>query len=207
MCKRERIIAVDFDGCLCENAWPGIGEAKQDVIDALLLRQKSGAKIILWTCRVDEQLSAAVRWCTRHGIVFDAINENLPVNVAAFGNDCRKVYADEYWDDKAVSMPLAHDSFNNIPIQPGTFQSVLDAWNPNSIYGHTPVVPTNRMSVNPRCFVFLRELARLIVNGTEWNKKARIVLEYDPDAPKMEVRTFMERDAALPPSDREWIED
>ena len=139
MCKRERIIAVDFDGCLCENAWPGIGEAKQDVIDALLLRQKSGAKIILWTCRVDEQLSAAVRWCTRHGIVFDAINENLPVNVAAFGNDCRKVYADEYWDDKAVSMPLAHDSFNNIPIQPGTFQSVLDAWNPNRIYGYQQI--------------------------------------------------------------------
>lgn len=102
MCDRERVIAVDFDGCLCENAWPEIGEAKQDVIDALLSRQKQGAKIILWTCRVGEQLSAAVRWCTRHGIVFDAINENLPVNVAAFGNDCRKVYADEYWDDKAV---------------------------------------------------------------------------------------------------------
>lgn len=103
MCERERIIAVDFDGCLCENAWPEIGEARQDVIDALLLRQKSGAKIILWTCRVGEQLSAAVRWCTRHGIVFDAINENLPVNVAAFGNDCRKIFADEYWDDKACN--------------------------------------------------------------------------------------------------------
>ena len=47
MRTREKIIAVDFDGCLCENAWPEIGEAKQDVIDALLLRQKSGAKIIL----------------------------------------------------------------------------------------------------------------------------------------------------------------
>ncbi len=30
MCERERIIAVDFDGCLWENAWPEIGEAKQD---------------------------------------------------------------------------------------------------------------------------------------------------------------------------------
>jgi hypothetical protein len=35
--------------------------------------------------------------------VFDAINENLPVNVAAFGNDCRKIFADEYWDDKACN--------------------------------------------------------------------------------------------------------
>ena len=100
---RQTIIAVDFDGCLCKNAWPDIGEAKQDVIDALLSRQKTGAKIILWTCRVGELLDAAVSWCADHGITFDAVNENLPVNIAAFGNDCRKIYADEYWDDKAVS--------------------------------------------------------------------------------------------------------
>lgn len=102
MCTRERIIAVDFDGCLCKNAWPDIGEAKQNVIDRLLLRQKQGAKIILWTCRVGERLDAAVKWCADHGIVFDTINENLPSMVATFGNDCRKVYADEYWDDKSV---------------------------------------------------------------------------------------------------------
>ena len=100
---RPTIIAVDFDGCLCKNAWPYIGEARQDVIDALLSRQKKGAKIILWTCRVGERLEAAVDWCRAHGITFDAINENLPVNVAAFGNDCRKVFADEYWDDKAIN--------------------------------------------------------------------------------------------------------
>ena len=207
MAVRQTIIAVDFDGCLCQNAWPEIGEAREDVISALLERQRRGAKIILWTCRVGERLDAAVQWCVEHGIAFDAVNANLPVNIAAFGNDCRKIYADEYWDDKAVSMPPPHDDFNYIPIHPGKFQSVLDAWNPDSVHSQTPVAPTNRMAVNPRCFVFLRELARLIVNGTEWNKKARIVLEYDPDEPKMEIKTFMQRDEALKPSDREWIED
>ena len=106
---RQTIIAVDFDGCLCENAWPDIGEAKQDVIDALLSRQKAGAKIILWTCRVGERLDAAIQWCQDHGIFFDAVNANLPVNIAAFGNDCRKVFADEYWDDKAFLPQLNTD--------------------------------------------------------------------------------------------------
>lgn len=102
MADRPTIIAVDFDGCLCENAWPGIGNARQGIIDALLMRQKQGAKIILWTCRVEDKLTEAVNWCADRGLSFDAVNANLPLNIAAFGNDCRKVFADEYWDDKAV---------------------------------------------------------------------------------------------------------
>ena len=66
MADRPIVIAVDFDGCLCENAWPEIGEARSDVIHALLERQKQGAKIILWTCRVDERLDEAVEWCAAH---------------------------------------------------------------------------------------------------------------------------------------------
>ena len=34
----------------------------------------------------------------------DAVNESLPEWIEAWGNDCRKVGADEYWDDKAVRM-------------------------------------------------------------------------------------------------------
>lgn len=124
MAVRQTIIAVDFDGCLCQNAWPEIGEAREDVISALLERQRRGAKIILWTCRVGERLDAAVQWCTEHGITFDAVNANLPVNIVAFGNDCRKIYADEYWDDKArdpeicdVSISLS-GNMDNPPIPP-----------------------------------------------------------------------------------------
>ena len=31
-----KIIAVDFDGCLCENAWPDIGDDNPQVVRALL---------------------------------------------------------------------------------------------------------------------------------------------------------------------------
>lgn len=97
-----KVIAVDFDGCLCENRWPEIGRANVAAIGALILRRAHGDKVILWTCRSGELLEAAVCWCAKRGLLFDGINENLTEHIEQYGNDCRKVWADEYWDDKAV---------------------------------------------------------------------------------------------------------
>ena len=98
----KKVIAVDFDGCLCTKKWPEIGEPNWAAIHELIRRQAEGDKIILWTCRVGKQLEEAVLWCVNHGLKFDAINENLPEHIEHFGNDCRKVFANEYWDDKAL---------------------------------------------------------------------------------------------------------
>lgn len=112
----EKIIAVDFDGTLCEESFPDIGAPKQWVINALLREQTAGAKIILWTCRNNQHLEAAVDWCKAHGIIFDAVNENLPENIAKYGGiDNRKVFATEYWDDKSVPLdriPLSSKPYN-----------------------------------------------------------------------------------------------
>ena len=105
--KLAKIIAVDFDGTLCENAWPEIGEPRKAVIDYVLKEQREGARLILWTNRSGNALSAAVKWCAKQGIVFNAVNENLPDVTQAFGNDCRKVFANEYIDDRAIPMPGA----------------------------------------------------------------------------------------------------
>ena len=99
----DRIIAVDFDGTLCENAWPGIGEARGGVIDYVLGQQMTGAKIILWTNRAGSRLEEALKWCAARGLAFDAVNENLPEVVQRFGGDTRKIYADEYLDDRALN--------------------------------------------------------------------------------------------------------
>ena len=96
------IIAVDFDGTLCCNAWPAIGAPRNGVIDYVLWRQKGGAKLILWTNRTGQRLDEAVDWCRERGITFDAVNENLPEMLERFGGDCRKVFADVYLDDKAM---------------------------------------------------------------------------------------------------------
>lgn len=97
-----KVIATDFDGTLCANKWPNIGEPKHHVIDYLINEQKSGSKIILWTNRTGDNLVAAIIWSQRHGLIFDAINENLPEIIERFGGEGRKVFADEYIDDKAI---------------------------------------------------------------------------------------------------------
>lgn len=98
------IIAVDFDGTLCENKYPEIGEPNTRIIKQLLKQQENGDKFILWTCRTGKELDEALIWCREFGIVFDAVNENLPERIEQYGGDCRKVFADEYWDDKACNV-------------------------------------------------------------------------------------------------------
>lgn len=100
-----KVIAVDFDGCLCENSWPDIGDDNPQVVEAVLREQAQGAKIILWTCRQGELLEAALSWCESRGIRFDCVNEPLPELKEQFGNDSRKIFATEYWDDRAVELP------------------------------------------------------------------------------------------------------
>lgn len=96
------IYAVDFDGTLCESKWPGIGAPNKKLIQHLIQRRTEGAKVILWTCRVEEHLKEAVDWCSKFGLEFDAVNDNLPENVEKYGNNPRKVYATCYIDDLAV---------------------------------------------------------------------------------------------------------
>ena len=101
----RKAIAIDFDGCLCELAWPEIGAPHMDVIRAAIAEQEKGAALILWTCRAGELLEAAVDWCSSYGLKFDAVNANLPERIAYYQIESRKVSADEYWDDRAIHMP------------------------------------------------------------------------------------------------------
>lgn len=101
----RKAIAIDFDGCLCEWAWPEIGAPHTDVINKAIREQVNGTALILWTCRVGRLLEDAVDWCRSYGLEFDAVNANLPDRITAYRNDCRKVSADEYWDDRAIHMP------------------------------------------------------------------------------------------------------
>lgn len=99
------IIAVDFDGTLCENKWPEIGEPNKELIAYLKERQAAGDKLVLWTCRVGEILKNAIEWSAERGLIFDAVNENLPEIVNSFGTDTRKIFANEYIDDRNAWYP------------------------------------------------------------------------------------------------------
>lgn len=95
-----KVIAVDFDGTLCENKWPDIGEPNLELFEYLKDMKTLGAKIILWTNRSGFELNMAVDWCREHELIFDAVNENLPEIIEYFGSDTRKIFANEYIDDK-----------------------------------------------------------------------------------------------------------
>jgi hypothetical protein len=101
------IIACDFDGCLCEDKFPGIGAGNNDLIKSLIGFRDCGCKIILWTCRTGGSLWEAVEWCNNKGLIFDAINEDVnDVKQHFEGSGNRKIYADVYIDDKAVNYSL-----------------------------------------------------------------------------------------------------
>lgn len=48
-----KIIAVDFDGVLCENKYPEIGLPNEKIFEYLESEKKKGTKLILWTCRME----------------------------------------------------------------------------------------------------------------------------------------------------------
>ena len=128
---KVKIIAVDFDGTLCENKYPEIGNPNRELITYLRDEKKRGARIILWTCRDGEELESAVKWCELYGLKFDAVNENAIEAIEEFGGDTRKIFAHEYIDDRATDagfklpystgfkLPYSTDNLNYIGEAPG----------------------------------------------------------------------------------------
>lgn len=98
----KKIIAVDFDGCLVTDKYPEIGDPIYKNIKALKKEINKGTRVILWTCRVGDYLKEAIKFCEENGIKLDAVNENLPEIIKMFSEESRKIFAHEYWDDRAV---------------------------------------------------------------------------------------------------------
>ena len=96
----NKIIAVDFDGTLFETEYPTILRPILPVLHLARERKARGDKLILWTCREGKELDGAVEMCRNYGLEFDAVNDNLPEMKEKWGNNPRKVAADEYWDDR-----------------------------------------------------------------------------------------------------------
>ena len=97
------IIAVDFDGVLCESRFPEIGAPDYEVVSLVRQLIDSGAEVVLWTSRAGKRLTEAVEWCADRGLRFCAVNENAPSNreryAAEYPEPSPKVYADVYVED------------------------------------------------------------------------------------------------------------
>ena len=103
----HKVVAVDFDGTIAHTDYPRIISPIPETISLLRKLKDKGATIILWTCREGENLEEAVKWCKENDVPIDLVNENDKERIKIWGNNCRKIGADLYIDDKTFS--LWHD--------------------------------------------------------------------------------------------------
>lgn len=117
------IVAVDFDGTLVEDKYPEIGSPNRFMVDLIKAHKQSGDKVVLWTCRNGEYLTAAIHWCDKQGIELDSVNTNLPEIQEKYGGDTRKLSADVYYDDHAIEV-----TFGKPILTPSTYRKFVDIW-------------------------------------------------------------------------------
>lgn len=101
--EHQKIIALDFDGTLFEEDYPRIGAPIWKTIDRAKEEKRNGAILILWTCRQGKYLVEAVNACKDVGLTFDKVNQNADQIIESWGVDQRKIFANEYWDDRGVN--------------------------------------------------------------------------------------------------------
>lgn len=99
--KNNLIIAVDFDGTIVDDAYPGIGNPKIFAFETLKELKKDGHRLILWTYRHGTKLDEAVEFCKKNGIEFYAVNKSYPEENFE-GKVSRKINADIFIDDRNV---------------------------------------------------------------------------------------------------------
>lgn len=66
-------------------------------------RRKSEIATVYCLTNFNSTLEEALIACRNVGLEFDAVNDNVKSSKELFGNNSRKVYASEYWDDKSVN--------------------------------------------------------------------------------------------------------
>ncbi|TVZ56041.1 hypothetical protein OD91_1320 [Lutibacter sp. Hel_I_33_5] len=99
--NKNLIVAIDFDGTVVEDAYPGIGKPMIFAFDTMKKLQSEGHRLILWTYRSGRKLDEAVAYCQENGIEFYAVNKNYPEEIFD-GKISRKIHADIFVDDRNI---------------------------------------------------------------------------------------------------------
>ncbi len=101
--KKSMLISVDYDGTICDHAFPEVGVPTEGAIETLKDLIADGHLLILNTCREDERrrsyLTEVVDFMKSHGVEFVSVNQNRPEDEFR-DKPGRKVYADVYIDDR-----------------------------------------------------------------------------------------------------------
>jgi len=99
---RRPTACVDLDGTILEyDGWVGVGKfgaVMAGAKDALVALKEQGWKLIIYTCRYEEELIR--NYLRAEGVPFDEINRNSDVIGPAVGET--KPFADVYIDDRGI---------------------------------------------------------------------------------------------------------
>ena len=95
-------IAIDFDGTIVENAYPEVGELRENAKSIINQLYEDGHTLIINTCRSGRYSDEAKDFLIRNKIKFHFFNENCPTLIQKYRGDCRKISADVYIDDRCI---------------------------------------------------------------------------------------------------------
>ena len=103
--KKEVIIATDFDDTLVEaKRFPEFGEPTPWFHIVKKLQDNfPNLKLILFTCREGKYLTDALIFCNENGLMFDAVNSDVPSSIKWKGKT-RKPFAHVYVDDRNLDI-------------------------------------------------------------------------------------------------------
>lgn len=111
--KRNKVIAVDFDGTVVRHEYPEIGEEVPHAVKVLRKLNEEGVKIIVWTMRCGEYLDVhAKEWFEKRDIEVWAYNQNPEQSSWTQSPKC---YAQAYIDDAAIGCPLIYPETGERP--------------------------------------------------------------------------------------------
>ncbi|MCF6351081.1 MAG: hydrolase [Flavobacteriaceae bacterium] len=114
--KNTKILAIDFDGTIVEDAYPKIGKPILFAFETLKQLQNQGHRLILWTYRSGRKLQEAVDFCNENGIKFYAVNKSYPEEILD-NTISRKIHADIFIDDR---------NFGDLPDWSKIYNTILE---------------------------------------------------------------------------------
>lgn len=99
---RPWVLAIDFDGTICDESFPEIGNLKPNADKYINRLHDEGFHIVINTCRSGRYEGMAHQFLKELGVRYHFMNCNMPYMIDEYGQDCRKISADIYIDNKSL---------------------------------------------------------------------------------------------------------
>lgn len=99
---KNLILAIDFDGTIATDSFPEVGELRENADVVIRKLYEDGHSIIINTCRTGKYEGLAEYFLQKNNIPYHFINSNLPRVIESYKQDCRKISADIYIDNRCI---------------------------------------------------------------------------------------------------------